>query len=562
MSTWNKKNFSIYTSDERSALGLIEELGNQTNYNTEELEKVKESDSKKVSHQEMQETYKLDKDANFTGSWYGIKKPTASQEGLQATVDKIVEEDIPFINEQLEQIVKHTEGYVNLSSYRNLVKNDNWTIALQTALDTGKSVLIEDGTYNIESVILQNEKQAIIGYSREATLKPILNNVPLLVVKGLANSIKDISIKTDLAQSLDDEYCAIKCENCSHLNIYNVYITGSFTNSIKLISANYTSFFNSFVYGASKNCLYIKSGTYTKIDNTMINYASENNVLIDNAPSVYINKCHITRGGNGIKAVGDELKYENTYLVIKDCDIDNLQGDGINIDGYWNVHVKDNWISACRDTDKCSIRLTNCKKICIKDNDCYASNQGFGIYADRCTGGNISGNVSEHHIFCIKTISCSNLMIDKNTVCAVTALPEFGTINSRAFEDDGNSITCKWNDNILINPTNLENFQGIQEYLINHFDKPRIIKPSLMNNWVNVEYRGIGCYIDSNRIVHLFGEANGGINGATAFNLPAGFSPGTTKLFGDVMVKDNGEVQFNTSSSVNLNGINYLQGEA
>ena len=153
-------------------------------------------------------------------------------------------------------------------------------------------------------------------------------------------------------------------------------------------------------------------------------------------------------------------------------------------------------------------------------------------------------------------------MIDKNTVCAVTGLPEFGTTNSRAFEDDGNSITCKWNDNILVNPTNLENFQGIQEYLINHFDKPRIIKPSLMNNWVNVEYRGIGCYIDSNRIVHLFGEANGGINGATAFNLPAGFSPGTTKLFGDVMVKDNGEVQFNTSSSVNLNGINYLQGEA
>ena len=37
MSTWNKKNFSIYTSDERSALGLIEELGDQTNYNTEEI---------------------------------------------------------------------------------------------------------------------------------------------------------------------------------------------------------------------------------------------------------------------------------------------------------------------------------------------------------------------------------------------------------------------------------------------------------------------------------------------------------------------------------------------
>ena len=115
MSTWNKKNFSIYTSDERSALGLIEELGNQTNYNTEELEKVKESDNKKVSHDEMNRIYKIDKNADFTGSWHGIKKPTASQEGLQATVDKIVEQDIPNITSQLEHKtnIKTTENIIN-----------------------------------------------------------------------------------------------------------------------------------------------------------------------------------------------------------------------------------------------------------------------------------------------------------------------------------------------------------------------------------------------------------------------------------------------------------------
>lgn len=107
MSTWNKKNFSIYTSDERSALGLIEELGNQTNYNTEEIEKVKESDNKKVSHDEMNSIYKIDKNADFTGSWHGIKKPTASNEGLQATVEKIVEEDMPKISKmnKIDEII-------------------------------------------------------------------------------------------------------------------------------------------------------------------------------------------------------------------------------------------------------------------------------------------------------------------------------------------------------------------------------------------------------------------------------------------------------------------------
>ena len=117
MSKWNGKRFSVYESEEKSTLGLIKELGEQTNYNTNELEQVKISNNKKVSHQEIQETYKLDKNANFTGSWHGIKKPTASQEGLQATVDKIVEEDIPSINEQLD-----TNNKALLSSF---LKMDN-----------------------------------------------------------------------------------------------------------------------------------------------------------------------------------------------------------------------------------------------------------------------------------------------------------------------------------------------------------------------------------------------------------------------------------------------------
>lgn len=104
MSKWNGNKFSVYTSEEKTALGLIKELGNQTNYNTDELEQLKISDSKKVSHHEMQNIYKIDKGANFTGSWHGIKKPTASQEGLQATVDKIVEEDIPNIVTQMNDM--------------------------------------------------------------------------------------------------------------------------------------------------------------------------------------------------------------------------------------------------------------------------------------------------------------------------------------------------------------------------------------------------------------------------------------------------------------------------
>lgn len=104
MSTWNKRNFSVYNSDEKSALGLIDELGKQTNYNSVEIELAKENLNKKVSYDDMTNKYKLDQNANFTGSWFGIKKPTGSNEGLAATVDKIVDEDLPKINEELNKL--------------------------------------------------------------------------------------------------------------------------------------------------------------------------------------------------------------------------------------------------------------------------------------------------------------------------------------------------------------------------------------------------------------------------------------------------------------------------
>lgn len=162
MSTWNKKNFSIYASDERSALGLIEELGIQTNYNTEELEKVKESDNKKVSHDEMKEKFKIDNSANFTGSWHGISKPTESQEGLQATVDKIVEEDIPNINSQLDTNTKQLNDKVdNLELKKANVEDvnlkvwsmDNMGQDVKEAMTGGSVAVVGENAVNTVNII-------------------------------------------------------------------------------------------------------------------------------------------------------------------------------------------------------------------------------------------------------------------------------------------------------------------------------------------------------------------------------------------------------------------------
>ena len=134
MSTWNKKNFSIYTSDERSALGLIEELGDQTNYNTQEIENVKESDNKKVSHDEMHDNYKIDNQGNFTGSWFGFEHPMETEEGLKVQVVRN-EKSIKNLNNEILNKTNELETNLRVQATRidNLTTQGNNVDNAETA---------------------------------------------------------------------------------------------------------------------------------------------------------------------------------------------------------------------------------------------------------------------------------------------------------------------------------------------------------------------------------------------------------------------------------------------
>ena len=118
---YNKKRFSIYDSEEKTALGLINQLAEQTNYNTDEVERLTESDNKKVSHQEMKVKYLLDEEGNFTGSWFGISRPTGTNEGLQATVEKIIDEVVPKVEnsatkEEVQTLENRIDDIIKISS--------------------------------------------------------------------------------------------------------------------------------------------------------------------------------------------------------------------------------------------------------------------------------------------------------------------------------------------------------------------------------------------------------------------------------------------------------------
>lgn len=162
MSKWNGNRFSVYTSEEKSVLGLIKEMGDQTNYNSDEIERLTQSDNKKVSHQEMQELYKIDKQANFTGSWFGIKRPTQSDVGLAGTVEQLIDEIIPGINSLLDQLSISVKNYGakgdgisdDTQAIQNAVGNDFTNYGYNPPPGVMRKVIFERGkTYCISSTI-------------------------------------------------------------------------------------------------------------------------------------------------------------------------------------------------------------------------------------------------------------------------------------------------------------------------------------------------------------------------------------------------------------------------
>ena len=121
----DNKRFTVYDNEANTVLELLNKLGEYTNDVVDELNN------------------KTDLTGDHKGSWQGIKRPTMSDEGLRGTVEKIVDGDLPRINEQLETKAKlDDERFLcveNFGAKGNYNELDNSgsddTNAIQSAID-------------------------------------------------------------------------------------------------------------------------------------------------------------------------------------------------------------------------------------------------------------------------------------------------------------------------------------------------------------------------------------------------------------------------------------------
>lgn len=142
---YNGNKFSVYESEEKTVLGLLDELGSQVNHNTDTL------DSKTDLH------------GDHKGSWQGLNKPTMSEEGMRAIVEDIIDNKIPSIETSLDNKASKNEVF----SMANMGQDIKEAMTGGSVAVVGKNAILRDNivdgqiTFEKLDPIIQNEYDEI-----------------------------------------------------------------------------------------------------------------------------------------------------------------------------------------------------------------------------------------------------------------------------------------------------------------------------------------------------------------------------------------------------------------
>ena len=366
MSKWNGKRFSVYDSEEKTTLGLIKELGEQTNYNTDELEQVKKSDNKKVSYDDLHTKYQLTTDgtnANFNGSWQGLNKPTLSQEGAFAQVEKNTD-DIKEISLQLEHITTNhldvnirdfgakcdgiTDDTEAIKRAINKIKENNGKSSLDLSYGTiliSENIVIPPLVKIYGRGIYKTSIKAKKGVSilLDITSDSIYNNefYDFTIDGSNIDNIKGI-LFDDKSNSVNDENC--KFENILIVNCTEPLTIGSNNRGNRFDNINIEQCVNGLVLNGTDNML--NNITVSSISNNGIEINGSNNHLsmckvfyADKVGCIVNGNVNVIdievqeNGLNGIEING----FLNNVNVLADTNGRVSPSNNIKIDGYKNL---------------------------------------------------------------------------------------------------------------------------------------------------------------------------------------------------------------------------------
>ena len=114
---WNKNKFSIYKSEEKTVLKLIENINNFVGKLAKGIDDSTDELTKRINNKTDELTKRINNKTDLygdhKGSWQGLNRPTLSEEGMRATVEQLADETIPNIETHLADIAINVKGHTS-----------------------------------------------------------------------------------------------------------------------------------------------------------------------------------------------------------------------------------------------------------------------------------------------------------------------------------------------------------------------------------------------------------------------------------------------------------------
>ena len=282
MGRTNGNRFSVYTSEEKTVLGLINELAQENNQVTQEFD---------VINKVLEE--KTDLYGDHKGSWQGLNRPTLSEEGMRATVENINNNVIPSITNHLDNMC------VNLTSFGAKCdgKNDD-TQAFIKALGTGKAIFI-GGSVKITSTLNINSCPTIYGNGTIITdIDTTLLNINKegFVLEGITLKHEDKKVSS----------IGIYVNGKNRIKISNVTIDGfdiGIKTGRKITPYDQGIIVNSNIINCNTGLHFMERSEYFTVGNCNIN---SNEIGLDIiGGNININGCNITSNKTNAIIIGN-----------------------------------------------------------------------------------------------------------------------------------------------------------------------------------------------------------------------------------------------------------------
>lgn len=469
--------FTVYDSEEVTALELIESLGNTSNQIIDELNN------------------KTDLNGDHKGSWQGLSKPTLSDEGMRATVEKL-DKDVSDM--------KTTHTVEMFGAKGDGVTDD--TQAFVKAFQETRSLELGNKTYMINETLRIPKNMRISGQGIGVSTIKMFDgkNLDMLQLSGGCDNVTISNLTLDHGNTLE--------------------LPGNKISTIKI----------------DDNSAEIHDEHHL-IENVMILGTADYGIWLTNQVRETRLSHVINRGNNRINC----FYVQGTDNFIHNCTAVGAKGDGFNING------SNNKVNLCKAfyNDKSGFYINNCNMIQLTSCESQENGtEGLKVYqSNHSQFINVLLDTNGRN----REIKSANLLVD-------SCLQDKFIITCNQYNGLNGSIDkqiklLNWNNqhnfNISCNTDNKSDiFEANAEQMISNFVicngkeikpyyydlvmKPSEAVPKVSDGFRSVEYDSNGGATDTSRLIpslgyqKLSGVANGQWQGVKVYTVMIPYTQG------------------------------------